>query len=84
MQMILGDRLAAEIYRHTSEALPAPPLAAKVQEVLTAVSRAGEELVRDGSVQPGTLAAATQDLAPRELIMQLGKEHWEREMGQGK
>ncbi len=82
MQMILGDLLVAEIYRHTSEALPAPPLAAKVQEVLAAVSRAGEELVRDGKVQPGTLAAAAQDLAPRELITQLGKEHWERERGQ--
>jgi multimeric flavodoxin WrbA len=82
MQMILGDLLVAEIYRHTSEALPAPPLAAKVQEVLAAMSRAGEELVREGKVQPETLAAATQDLAPPELIRQLGQEHWERELGQ--
>ncbi len=49
MQMILGDLLVAEIYRHTSEAMIAPPLAAKVQEVLAAVSRAGEELVREGT-----------------------------------
>jgi multimeric flavodoxin WrbA len=82
MQMILGDLLVAEIYRHTSEAMMAPPLAAKVQEVLAAVARAGEELVREGKVSPETLAAATQDLAPPELIMQLGQEHWEREMGQ--
>lgn len=82
MQMILGDLLVAEIYRHTSEAMIAPPLAAKVQEVLAAVSRAGEELVRDGKVSPETLSAATQDLAPPELIRQLAKEHWEREMGQ--
>ncbi|MCX5892727.1 MAG: hypothetical protein NTW80_07105, partial [Deltaproteobacteria bacterium] len=82
MQMILGDLLVAEIYRPTSEAMIAPPLAAKVQEVLAAVARAGEELVREGKVSPETLAAATQDLAPPELIMQLGKEHWEREMGQ--
>lgn len=64
MQMILGDLLVAEIYRHTSEAMIAPPLAAKVQEVLAAVARAGEELVRDGKVSPETLAAVTQDLAP--------------------
>ena len=83
MQMILGDLLVAEIYRHSSEALPAPPLAAKVQEVLAAVSRAGEELVRDGQVRPETLAAATQDLAPRELLNQLANEHWRRELGQG-
>jgi multimeric flavodoxin WrbA len=82
MQLILGDLLVAEIYRHTSEAMIAPPLAAKVQEVLAAVARAGEELVREGKVSPETLAAATQDLAPPELIMRLGQEHWEREMGQ--
>jgi multimeric flavodoxin WrbA len=82
MQMILGDLLVAEIYRHTSEALPAAPLAAKVREVLAAVAQAGEELVRDGKVSPETLAAATQDLAPPELIGQLGREHWEREMSQ--
>ena len=83
MRMILGDLLVAEIYRHSSEALPAPPLAAKVQEVLAAVSRAGEELVRDGQVRPETLTAVTQDLAPRELLNQLANEHWRREMGQG-
>ena len=82
MQMILGDLLVAEIYRHTSEAMMAPPLAAKVEEVLAAVSRAGEELVREGKVKPETLAAATQDLAPPELIRQLSQEYWERELGQ--
>ena len=82
MQMILGDSLVAEIYRHSSEAMVAPPLAARVREVLDAVARAGEELVREGQVQPETLAAATRDLAPPELIRQLGQEHWEREMGQ--
>jgi multimeric flavodoxin WrbA len=83
MQMILGDLLVAEIYRHTSEALPAPPLAAKVQEVLAAVSRAGEELVRDGQVKPETLGAATQDLAPPEFIMQMSQKHWRQMMEQG-
>ncbi|MCL4502838.1 MAG: flavodoxin family protein [Deltaproteobacteria bacterium] len=82
MQMIFGDLLAAEIYRHTSEAMVAPFLADKVQEVLAAVARAGEELVRSGKVLPETLAAATQDLAPPELIRQWAKEHWEGEMGQ--
>jgi hypothetical protein len=82
MQMIFGEMLVAEIYRHTSEAMMAPPLADKVEEVLAAVSRSGEELVRDGNMRPETLAAATQDLAPAELIRQLAKEYWEREMGQ--
>jgi multimeric flavodoxin WrbA len=82
MRMIFGDLLVAEIYRHTSEALPVPPLAAKVQEVLAAVSRAGEELVRDGKVQPETLATTAQDLAPRELIIQSANERWKRELGE--
>jgi len=83
MRMILGDLLVAEIYRHSSEALPAPPLAAKVQKVLAAVSQAGEELVREGQVRPETMTAVTQDLAPRELLNQLANEHWRRELGQG-
>jgi len=80
LRMIFKDLLVAEIYRHAAEALPAPPLAAKAQEVLAAVSRAGEELVREGKVKPETLAAATQDLAPRELIIQLANEYWQREL----
>ncbi len=77
LQMIFGDLLEAEIYRHSSEALPAPPLAEKVQEVLAAVAKAGEELAGSGKVRPETLAAATQDLAPPEVLRQLAKEHWE-------
>lgn len=82
MHMILKDLLVAEIYRHTSEALTAPPLAAKVSDVLAAVARAGEELVRDGKVKSETLAAAAQDLAPREVIIQMTNEHWQRELEQ--
>ncbi len=82
MRMILGDLLVAEIYRHTSEALPAPPLAAKVKEVLAAVSRAGEELVREGTVKPETLAAATQDLAPQEFIQQMSRAFWQQMLQQ--
>ena len=71
MRMIYRDLLVAEIYRHTSEALPVAGLAGKVQEVLAAVALAGEELVRDGKVKPETLAAAAQDLAPREFIIRM-------------
>jgi len=79
MRMIYKDLLVAEIYRHTAEALPAPPLAAKVQEVLAAVAQAGEELVRDGQVQAKTLEAAAQDLAPRDLIIRMANEEWKRQ-----
>jgi multimeric flavodoxin WrbA len=79
MRLIFGERLVAEIYRHSSEALAAPPLAAKVQEVLAAATRAGEELVQQGRINPGTLEALTQDLAPREELMRLGGEFFRRE-----
>jgi multimeric flavodoxin WrbA len=82
MRMIAGDLLVAEIYRHSSEALTAPPLAPKVQEVLAAVARAGEEVVRQGSVKAETLAAVTQDLAPRELLLQLANEYWRQQLAQ--
>ena len=49
MQMILGDLLVAEIYRHTSEAMTVPPLAAKVRELRTGVPGRG----RVGACGPG-------------------------------
>jgi hypothetical protein len=84
MRMILGDLLVAEIYRHTSEALVAPPLAPQVQQVLAAVSRAGEELVQHGRVSPQTLEATARDLAPRELIIQMANAYWRKELKQQK
>ena len=82
MRMILGDLLVAEIYRHSSEAMVAPPLAPKIQEVLAAAARAGEEVVRDGAVSAATLAALSQDLAPRELLIQMANEYWQQQLGQ--
>jgi multimeric flavodoxin WrbA len=82
MRLIAGDLLVAEIYRHSSEALTAPPLAPKVQEVLAAVARAGEEVVQQGSVKAETLAAVTQDLAPRVLLLQLANEYWRQQLAQ--
>jgi hypothetical protein len=84
MRMILGDLLVAEIYRHTSEALVSPPLAPQVQQVLAAVSRAGEELVQHGRVSPQTLEATARDLAPRELIIQMANAYWRKELKQQK
>jgi hypothetical protein len=80
MRMIFGPLLIAEIYRHSSEFLAIPQLASKVGEVLAAAVRAGEEVVRHGKVEPATLAALTQDLAPKELLINLANEYWNQEM----
>jgi multimeric flavodoxin WrbA len=76
LRMIFGPDLVAEIYRHSSEALTAPPLQPQVDQVLAAVAQAGEELVRDGKVSEATMAALSRDLAPPEKIQQMGREFW--------
>jgi multimeric flavodoxin WrbA len=83
LHMICGRYLVAEIYRHSSEALTAPPLRAKVDQVLAAAVQAGAELVRDGRVGEGTMAALTQDLAPPEEIQRMGREFWLQARAQG-
>jgi multimeric flavodoxin WrbA len=75
-QMCLGGDLIAEIYRHSSEFLSVPEFQPQVQAVLEAVAQAGEEVVRQGQVNPETMAALTQDLAPAETLMRLSREFW--------
>ncbi|MCX5893807.1 MAG: flavodoxin family protein [Deltaproteobacteria bacterium] len=65
-RMCLGRDLIAEIYRNSSEFLGMPEFQVAVRAVLDAVARAGEEVVRQGMVNPDTMAALTQPLAPAE------------------
>ena len=76
LRMIFGTGLVAEIYRHSSEFMAIPELAPRVAEVLAAVSRAGEELVRLGRVEPATQAALGQDLAPREDLIRAANQEF--------
>jgi multimeric flavodoxin WrbA len=80
MRMIFGTNLVAEIYRHSSEFLQMPPLQAQVEKVLAAAVQAGEEVVRHGEVSPDTMAALTQDLAPRESLIRMANQYWQEEM----
>ncbi len=80
MRMLLGPNLVAEIYRHSSEFLLAPPLQPQVEKVLAAVAQAGEEVVRQGKVSPATMAAVTQELAPREMLIEMANRFWREEM----
>jgi hypothetical protein len=81
MRMLLGPNLVAEIYRHSSEFLMVPLLQPQVEKVLAAVAQAGEEVVLQGRVSPATMAAVTQDLAPRETLIELANQFWREEMG---
>ncbi|MGB8993525.1 MAG: flavodoxin family protein [Desulfobaccales bacterium] len=77
-QIILGDDLIAEIYRHSSEFLTMPEFQPQTQVVLDAVAQAGEEVVRHGQVSPETMADLTQDLAPGETLARLSYEFWRK------
>jgi hypothetical protein len=79
LKMIYGRGLAGEIYRHSSEFMAIPQLAPRVAEVLTAVTQAGEDLVRLGQVQPETQAALGRDLAPREMLIQMANQHFSQQ-----
>jgi multimeric flavodoxin WrbA len=80
MRMIFGHNLVAEIYRHSSEFLTLPPMQPQVEKVLAAVVQGGEEVVRQGKVSPETMEAVTQELAPRETLIQLANQYWQEEM----
>ncbi|MEW6659262.1 MAG: flavodoxin family protein [Thermodesulfobacteriota bacterium] len=80
MRLIFGPHLVAEIYRHSSEFLTMPPLQLQVGMVLDAALLAGEEVVRRGKVSQETMQALTQDLAPREALIQLANQYWQEEL----
>ncbi len=80
LKMIFGRGLVAEIYRHSSEFMTIPQLAPQVAEVLAAVAKAGEELVRLGRVEPDTQAALSRDLAPRAMLIRAANEHFAQKL----
>ena len=75
-RMCLRGDLIAEIYRKSSEFLTMPEFQPQVEAVLDAVALAGEEVVRQGQVNPATMAALTQDLAPADTLARLSREFW--------
>ncbi len=83
LRMLYGTDLVAEIYRHSSEFLTAPPLQPRVEEVLNAVARAGSEVVRQGHVSPETMNVVCQDLAPLETLIDMANRFWNEEMQKG-
>lgn len=75
-RMCLGNDLIAEVYRHSSEFLSVPEFQVTVQPVLDALVDAGEEIVSQGKINPETMAAITQDLAPADILARLAREFW--------
>jgi hypothetical protein len=76
MKMIFGTLLGAEIYRPASEFFFVPKFQPQINQVLSAIAQAGEEVVRHGKVDPLTMDRITQDLAPRQELIQMANEFW--------
>lgn len=53
-----------------------------MEAVLTAATRAGEELVRLGRVEESTMADLTRDLAPKEELLQMMKARFQEYLSQ--
>ncbi len=77
-RMCLGADLIAEIYRHSSEFLVSPQFQPQIQAVLAAVAQAGKEVVRQGRVNPDTMTALAQPLAPPETLLPLVRTFWQQ------
>ena len=75
-KMIFGPYLAAEIYRHSSEFFDIPELAPMVRQVLEGVHQTGGEMVRFEELAAITLNTITQDLAPRDLLIEIANQYW--------
>lgn len=82
MKLSFEKNLVAEIYRHSADCFEFPELAAPVEAVLTAATRAGEELVRLGRVEESTLADLTRDLAPKEELLPMMKARFQEYLSQ--
>jgi len=80
-RLCLGGDLIAEIYRNSSEFLSIPEFQVTAQPVLDALVNAGEEVVRQGKVNPDTMAALTQPLAPADILERLSREFWSQGAG---
>jgi multimeric flavodoxin WrbA len=75
-RMCLAGDLIAEIYRHSSEFFGIPEFQVTAQPILDALVNAGEEVVRQGKINPDTMSAITQPLAPADILERLSREFW--------
>ncbi len=73
-------RIVAEIYRASAEFLTAPPFAAQLEEVLSATTKAGREVVQTGTVSSATMQIIQQELIDKATFIEEGNKyfHWEQ------
>jgi multimeric flavodoxin WrbA len=74
-------QIRAEIYRPSAEFMSAPPLKEKVEEILAAARKAGQEFMQTGNVSEKTMQSICQDIMPdKETYMDLANKYWDWEI----
>jgi multimeric flavodoxin WrbA len=76
VRFLFRDGLLAEIYRPAAEGLARMPLTGRRDEILTALTSAGKELVQSQKVSDETLSRITQPLGIEATFTQMGNLMW--------
>jgi hypothetical protein len=53
-------------------------IGAPVQDVLTAATEAGRQLVQDGRMSPDTLSTVSRELLPRDTYIQMANQRFQQ------
>jgi multimeric flavodoxin WrbA len=77
IHFLYGDRLAAEIYRTSSEILRAGSTQKKVQDILQATIQGGKELVQSGKISSETMDRIKNPVTDFEKLAPLGNCMWQ-------
>ncbi len=76
VRFLFGRGLLAEIYRPGAESLARMPMSAKREEIFSALTRAGTELVQSQKVSDETLARITQPMGTESMFAKIGDIMW--------
>ncbi|MBT7790752.1 MAG: hypothetical protein HN757_17980 [Calditrichaeota bacterium] len=71
------SRLLAEIYRPSSQVLTNPLYEEATNDILDAVSQAGQEIIQDGKVASQTMARITQPLQEKANMIKVSNMYWQ-------
>lgn len=71
------SRLLAEIYRPSSQVLTNPLYKEATNDILDAVSQAGQEIIQDGKVASMTMARITQPLQEKADMIKMSNMYWQ-------
>jgi multimeric flavodoxin WrbA len=76
MRFMYGRGLIAEIYRPAAEAMVLGPNRSACDDILAAVTDAGDELVRSMKIAPGTMERITRPIGDKKVLLRAANIFW--------